>query len=184
VNSDSHANFGGTSRTDSELLEGVYDELRRLAASYLRRERKDHTLQATALVHEAYLRIASTDDQIDWNTREQLIAVAATMMRRILVNHAIKRNRNKRGGGYLKLSLSDLDNVGASAPVVNLLELNEALIRMEAEHPFESRVVELKYFGGLSIAETAAALEISDTTVERSWRFARAWLLRELTSDD
>jgi RNA polymerase sigma factor (TIGR02999 family) len=164
-----------------ELLTTVYNELRRLAESYLRLERSNHTLQPTALVHEAYLRLTE-QKSIVWRNREHFIGVAATMMRRILVNYAIGRKREKRGGGDVKLSLAEADCF-AKGEDVNLIALDEALQKLAEDYPQESRVVELKFFGGLSIEETARVLEISDTGVERSWRFARAWLLREMSED-
>jgi RNA polymerase sigma factor (TIGR02999 family) len=161
-----------------ELLEAVYQELRSLARSYMRRERPDHTLQPTALVHEAYLRLAE-QDRIVWQGREHFIAVAATMMRRILVNYAVRRNREKRGGGEIKVALDELNGILRSDDI-RMIVLDEALVRMAKIYPKESHIVELRFFGGLSIAETAKVLSVSDTTVERSWRFARGWLLREL----
>jgi len=162
-----------------DLMMTVYQELRRLAESYLRRERADHTLQPTALVHEAYLRLVEQEN-IVWRNREHFIGVAATMMRRILVNHAVKRKRGKRGGGELKLSLAEADRIGKGEDV-NLVALDEALLKLAEDYPVECRIVELRFFGGLSIEETARVLAVSDTTVERDWRFARAWLLREMT---
>lgn len=164
-----------------ELMEMVYQELRRLAESYLRQERINHTLQPTALVHEAYLRLTEQEN-IVWRNREHFIGVSATMMRRILVNHAIRRNRDKRGGGELRLSLTEADRF-IKGEDVNLIALNEALNKLAETYTQESRIVELKFFGGLSIEETARILEVSDTTVERGWRFARAWLLREMSEE-
>lgn len=161
-----------------ELVVAVYDALRALADSYLRRERPDHTLQPTALVHEAYLRLAD-QTEVRWQSREHFIAVAATMMRRVLVNHAVGRNRDKRGGGVRKLSLADAELV-AEGGRIDLLELDDALGRLAAQYPQEGRVVELRFFGGLTIAETADVLGISDSTVERAWDFARAWLRHDL----
>lgn len=164
-----------------ELTETLYQELRRLAENYLRQERADHTLQPTALVHEAYLRLAEQED-IVWRNREHFIGVAATMMRRILVNHAIKRKRDKRAGGEIRLSLAEADCFIKSEDI-NLITLNEALEKLGESYSQESRIVELKFFGGLTIEEIARILEISTTTVERSWRFARAWLLREISEE-
>ena len=163
--------------TSDELLVRVYDELRRLATSYLRRERVDHTLQPTALVHEAYLRLAAQDG-VSWRNREHFVSVAAQMMRRVLVDHARGHARDKRGGG-LKLAIAEIDRV-APAEGNDLLALDEALRRLACRYPQKSRVVELRFFGGLSIEETAGVLQVSDSTVERDWRFARAWLAREL----
>ena len=164
------------SPTSDELLGRVYDELRRLATSYLRRERVDHTLQPTALVHEAYLRLAAQD--VSWRNREHFVSVAAQMMRRVLVDHARGHVRDKRGGG-LKLAIADMDCL-APAEGNDLLALDEALQRLARRYPQKSRVVELRFFGGLSIEETARVLQVSDSTVERDWKFARAWLAREL----
>jgi len=169
---------GSSPQARDELMTTVYNELRRLAESYLRQERSDHTLQPTALVHEAYLRLVEQKN-VKWRNREHFIGVAATMMRRILVNYAVGRKREKRGGGDIKLSLADADCF-ARGEDVNLITLDQALQKLAEGYPQESRVVELKFFGGLSIEETARVLEVSDTTVERDWRFARAWLLREM----
>lgn len=160
------------------LIDVAYKELRRLAKSYLNRERPDHTLQPTALVHEAYLRVIDQDG-ITWRNREHFIGVAATMMRRILVNHAIHRKRDKRGGSGLKISLAMVSEVPGQDDM-HVLDLHEALSRLAEVHPDESRVVELRYFGGLSISETANVMGVSETTVKRAWSFARAWLWREL----
>jgi RNA polymerase sigma-70 factor, ECF subfamily len=160
-----------------ELIVQVYDELRRLAAGYLRRERADHTLQPTALVHEAYMRLAAQEG-VDWRNREHFVGVAAEMMRRVLVDHARGHRRDKRGGG-LKLPLTEADGF-AEGEAEHLVALDEALKRLARRHPQKSRVVELRFFGGLSIEETARILEVSDSTVERDWKFARAWLAREM----
>ena len=159
------------------LIVQVYHELRRLAASYLRRERADHTLQPTALVHEAYMRLAA-QERVDWHNREHFLGIAAAMMRRVLVDHARGHKRNKRWGG-LKLSLAEADACAEGA-AEDLLALDEALRRLARRHPQKSRVVELRFFGGLSIEEIARILEVSDSTVERDWKFARAWLAREM----
>jgi RNA polymerase sigma-70 factor, ECF subfamily len=168
----------GNQLARDELMTTVYNELRRLAQSYLRQERADHTLQPTALVHEAYLRIAE-QKKVQWRNREHFIGIAATMMRRILINYAVGRKREKRGGGELKLSLAEADRF-AKGEDVNLIALNEALQKLAEDYPQESRIIELRFFGGLSIEETARVLNVSETTVERDWRFARAWLAREL----
>ncbi len=156
----------------------VYDELRRLAEVYLRDERADHTLQPTALVHEAYLRLVEQKN-VQWQNREHFIGMAALMMRRVLVNHAVKRQREKRGGGEVKLSLAEAERF-VHGEDINLIALDEALQQFEKGYPDEAKIVELRFFGGLSIAETAWLLNVSDSTVERDWRFARTWLLREL----
>jgi RNA polymerase sigma-70 factor (ECF subfamily) len=161
------------------LLPIVYGELRRLAANYLRRERPGHTLQPTALVHEAYVRLID-QRQIDWTNRAQFVGLAAVMMRRILVNHARDRIAAKRGGGAEHVPLT-LAGEGIGAPEVNLLDLHEALNDLAESDPRMGRIVELKFFGGLTTEEIAETLEISVATVERNWRFARAWLYRAVS---
>lgn len=160
------------------LIDALYDELRLLANSYLRSERSDHTLQPTALVHEAYLRLAG-QDAVRWRNRDHFIAVAATMMRRVLVDHARGHSRGKRGGGAVKLSLADVHEL-TGTDQLDFLALDVALEKLAKDYPQESKIVELRFFGGLSINETARVLDISESTVERDWRFARAWLLREM----
>ncbi len=163
-----------------EMMSVVYYELRRLAEYYLRGERTDHTLQPTALVHEAYLRLVQQHG--GWQSREHFIGVAATMMRRILVSYATRRNRQKRGGCDIRIPIDELKGYTSDrARDASVLELDEALTHLAGEYPREAQVVELKFFGGCSIAEVAGFLQVSEATVERSWRFARAWLLRELT---
>ena len=156
------------------MLQLVYGELRRLARAFLVGERADHTLQPTALVHEAYLRLID-QRQVDWANRAQFVGVAAVMMRRILVNHARDRAAGKRGGGAVRVSLSLVDGVGA-APFIDLIALHDALASLEAIDGRKSRVVELKFFGGLTIAEIAEVMELSPATIEREWSFSRAWL--------
>lgn len=167
----------GNEAVRNELMTLVYNELRVLAQSYLRHERADHTLQATALVHEAYLRLTQQGN-IVWRNREHFIGVAAQMMRRILVNHAVRRKRGKHGGS-LKLSLAEVENL-MTGEDVNLIALDEALKKLAFDYPQGSRIVELRFFGGLSNAETARVLGVSERTVERGWRFARTWLLDEM----
>ncbi|HEX4946008.1 MAG TPA: sigma-70 family RNA polymerase sigma factor [Blastocatellia bacterium] len=162
-----------------ELLPLVYDELRRLAQSFLRRERADHTLQPTALVHEAYLRLVD-QKKVTWQSRAQFFGLAAKLMRNILVDHAREHNAQKRGGGEYALSLSAADRFGLQ-PDVNLLMLDDALTALSATSPQLVQLVELRYFSGLTIAETAQVLGVSHATVERDWAFARAWLKKELT---
>jgi RNA polymerase sigma factor (TIGR02999 family) len=156
------------------MLPLVYDELHRLAAGYLRRERPDHTLQPTALVHEAYLRLVG-QRQVDWRDRAQFIGVAAGMMRRILVNHARDRRAAKRPGDREAVSLSLVEQAGGT-PDVDLIALEDALERLAAQDARKARVVELRFFGGLSADEIAAVLDLSRATVEREWSFARHWL--------
>jgi RNA polymerase sigma factor (TIGR02999 family) len=152
----------------------IYSELRRLAASYLRRERPDHTLQPTALVHEAYMRLLD-QRKVDWSNRAQFMGLAAVMMRRILVNHARDRVADKRGGGAEHVPLT-LAGEGIGAAEINLLDLHEALDRLGEADRRKAQIVELKFFGGLTTDEIAEALRISTATVERDWKFARAWL--------
>lgn len=163
--------------TDPEaerMLALVYEELRRLAAGYLRGERPGHTLQPTALVHEAYLRLVN-QRRVDWSNRAQLMGLAAVMMRRILVNHARDRIAEKRGGGAEHVSLTVAgDGIGAAE--VNVLDLHDALTRLTEADPRKGRIVELKFFGGLSTEEIAETLGLATATVERDWKFARAWL--------
>jgi RNA polymerase sigma factor (TIGR02999 family) len=156
------------------MMSLVYSELRRIAASYLRRERPNHTLQPTALVHEAFIRLVD-QRQIDWSNRAQFLGLAAVMMRRILVNHARDRVASKRGGGLEHVPLT-LAGDGIGAAEVNLLDLHEALDRLGEADGRKAQIVELKFFGGLTTDEIAATLGISTATVERDWKFARAWL--------
>jgi RNA polymerase sigma-70 factor, ECF subfamily len=158
-----------------QMLPLVYAELRRLAAHYLSRERAGHTLQPTALVHEAYLRLVD-QRQADWRNRAQFLGLAAGMMRRILVNHARDRAAAKRGGDVERVSLSLVEAPSGGSTDVDLVALEDALQGLAALDPRKGRVVELKFFGGLTIAEIAEVLQISGATVEREWSFARAWL--------
>ena len=163
-----------------KLMPVVYDELRRLASNYLRHERAGHTLQPTALVNEAYLKLVD-QRKAHWQNRAQFFGVAAQLMRRILVDHARVRQAQKRGGSdRQQLSLSHVDQV-AEKPDVDLLALHEAMNELAELDPQQSRIVELRFFGGLTIEETAEVLGISHATVERDWTLARAWLRRELS---
>jgi RNA polymerase sigma factor (TIGR02999 family) len=164
----------GDERARDEMLPLVYDELRRLAAMYLLRERRDHTLQPTALVHEAYLRLVD-QRQVNWKNRAQFVGLAAVMMRRILVNYARDRAAAKRGGDMQKVPLSEADEPGTPQDV-DVIVLHEALDQLGAIDPRKSRIVELKFFGGLTTNEIAEVLQISPATIERDWSFARAWL--------
>jgi len=161
-----------------EVLPLVYDELRRLADSYLRRERPDHTLQPTALVHEAYLRLIGQKN-LSWQNRAHFFGIAARVMRQILVNHALNRNADKRGGHLHKVSLDEAVNFFAERDV-NLMALNRALDELEALDPRQSQIVELRFFGGLSIEEAAEVLGISPATVKRDWSIAKLWLHRAI----
>ena len=163
----------------SKLLPLVYDELRARAQAYLAQERSDHTLQATALVHEAYLRMVD-QKAANWQSRAHFCAVAATVMRRILVDHARGRGRLKRGGNAGRLPDESAALV-APTPGEDLVGLDEALERMEAFDARKARIVELRFFGGLTIEETAAVVQVSPRTVRADWRLAKAWLHRELS---
>ena len=161
----------------ADLVPAVYAELRRLAHHYMRAERTSHTLQTTALVHEAYLRLAGVD-RMQFRDRAHFIAMAATMMRRILVDYARAHARDKRGGGISVTSLQDVA-VG-SRQDVDLVALDDALERLARFDPRQARIVELRFFGGLTIEETAEALGVSAKTVKRDWAIAKAWLHQEL----
>jgi RNA polymerase sigma factor (TIGR02999 family) len=170
---------GGDPSAGEQLLPAIYDELRRQAGRAMRREASMHTLQATALVHEAYLRLID-QSRVRWQNRAHFFGVAAQVMRRILVDHARGRDAAKRGGGAQRLTLNDADAVAGESDV-DVLDLHEALERLAALDPLQARLVELRYFSGLNIEETAEALDISPATVKREWAVARAWLRRELT---
>jgi RNA polymerase sigma factor (TIGR02999 family) len=157
----------------------VYNELRRLAKAYLRRERPDHTLEGTALVHEAYLRLVDQRSGMEWRNRNHFYALAAELIRRILVDHARARVAAKRGGDSFKLSLSDAMEP-AEDKDMDLVALDDALALLARHDPQQSRIVELRYFAGLTIEETADALEISPATVKRDWAVAKAFLKREM----
>jgi RNA polymerase sigma factor (TIGR02999 family) len=173
------AQVGGDPKAASELLPLVYNKLRALAAGYMRSERSDHSLQPTAVVHEAYLRLID-DERVSWQGKTHFFAVAATQMRRILTEHARARHARKRGGGARKVKLDDTMAV-TTVGVVDMLALDEALDRLAGESPRQVRVVELRFFGGLSVEETAQFLEVSTSTVKGDWRVARAWLAHELS---
>ena len=160
------------------LMPVVYDELRRLASGYLRRERAGHTLQPTALVHEAYLQLIDQRN-VRWQNRAHFFGIAATLMRRILVEHARKNHALKRGGMQSNLSLDAAVGL-AREPDVDLLALDDALLRLEAMDPQKCRVVELRFFGGLTVEETAEVLGLAPITVHRAWRIIKAWLRQEL----
>ena len=168
----------GDSSAREKLMPLVYDELRRLASAYLRRERPNHTLQPTALVNEAYLRLVD-QHRVEWQNRAQFFGLAARLMRNILVDHARSHQALKRGGHHYSVSLSRADEV-SKKPEIDLLALHEALERLAAHDEQKGRIVELRFFGGLTIEETSEVLEISHATVERDWKMAKAWLRREL----
>ena len=161
-----------------QLVPLVYDELRRLARGHMARERPNHTLQASGLVHEAYVRLIELN-AMRWQNRAHFFAMAARVMRRILVDNARARRNEKRGGGVPNVTLEEA-LVVASGPGADLVALDEALTALEVLHPRNSQVVELRYFAGLSLEETAQALGVSIDTVKRDWRFAKLWLFSEL----
>jgi RNA polymerase sigma factor (TIGR02999 family) len=161
------------------LVPLVYDELHKLAGAYLRRERHNITLEPTALVNEAYVRLVGQQGA-SWQNRTQFFGMAAKLMRNILVDHARKRGAARRGGDQYRISLTKAERV-AGKPDVDLVALDDALTLLAATHPEHSRVIELRFFGGLTIEETADVLGLSHATVERQWRFAKAWLRRELS---
>jgi RNA polymerase sigma-70 factor (ECF subfamily) len=173
---------GGDSRAADELLPLVYEKLRTLARELMVQERPDHTLQPTALVHEAYLKLID-QTRAHWRDRAHFFSVAALALRRILVDHARGHERAKRGGGRTKLQL-DEGLIAAYEQTVDLLGLDDALARLAQQDAQRARVVELRFFAGLSTDETAAVLNVSTRTVERQWRYARAWLFRELNDDE
>lgn len=163
------------------LIPVVYPELRRIAGRYLRRERVGHTLQATALVHEAYVKLID-QDRAQWHNRAQFFGVAAQLMRRILVDHARTKKRDKRGGSDIRVSLTGVQ-VLAKDREIDVVALDEALDRLAQLDEQQSRIVELRFFSGLTVEETAEALSISPATVKRDWSMAKAWLHRELSSE-
>jgi RNA polymerase sigma factor (TIGR02999 family) len=163
-----------------DLMPLVYDELHKQAARFLSRERRDHTLQTTALIHETYLKLVD-QRQVNWESRTHFFAIAANLMRRILVDYARAKHREKRGGDAVKLPLEEAALVVGKEKSVDLMALDEALIRLENFDKRQARIVELRYFGGLSLEETAEVLKISRTTVADDWAMAKAWLHRELT---
>jgi RNA polymerase sigma factor (TIGR02999 family) len=163
-----------------QLVPIVYEELRRLAHHYMRGERAGHTLQTTALVNEVYLRLAGIEG-LRWRDRAHFFAMAATLMRRVLVDYARQRGREKRGAGISVVSLDE--NAVAAQPAVDIVALDEALARLAAVDPQQSRVVELRFFAGLSVEETAEALGISPATVKRDWATAKLWLYNELRTE-
>jgi RNA polymerase sigma-70 factor, ECF subfamily len=162
-----------------KLMPLLYDELHKLAAAYLRREGHNHSLQPTTLINEMYLRLVDQQDG-NWQNRTQFFGLTAKLMRNILVDHARHQKAAKRGGTQFRLSLSKADRV-SSKPEIDMLALDTALADLARTHPEHSHIVELRFFGGLTIEETAAALHLSHATVEREWSFARAWLRRELS---
>ena len=163
----------------ADALPRVYDELRELAGSYLRRERSDHTLQPTALVHEAYLRLREQRN-VDWGNRAQFLGIAARMMRRILVDHATARRTAKRGGENTRVSLDEALQI-FDQQEVSTLALHTALQDLEALDPRQAQVVEMRFFGGMTVPEIGEVLAISPATVKREWSVAKLWLEREMS---
>lgn len=170
----------GDDTAPDRLMPVVYAELRRLAAQYLRRERADHTLQATALVHEAYLKLVD-ERRVTWKSRAHFCGIAAHLMRQILMEYARAHNAAKRGGQLEKLYLEETRHL-AHERAPDLVALDDALKCFASSHPRESEVVELKFFGGLNAREIAEVLKVSAKTVARDWSFAKAWLCRELST--
>jgi RNA polymerase sigma factor (TIGR02999 family) len=173
----------GDPRAAAQLLPLVYDELRRLAAQKLTREEPGQTLQATALVHEAYLRLVDAERVPNWDSRGHFFAAAAEAMRRILIDDARRKRTEKHGGRHRRLDLDDVDPA-ADVPSADLLALDEALRKLEAAEPAKAELVKLRYFAGLSIDDAARALGIAPATAKRHWVYARAWLFREMEGTD
>ena len=169
---------GGDKQALDRLAPLVYRELRRIAGRIMTAERPNHTLQATALVNEAYVRLVDTQ-QVSWQDRAHFFALCARAMRQILIDHARARASEKRGGGEVAIELEE-GLIAGSSPEANLLELDDALKRLAEIDPRKSQVVEMRFFGGLSLEETAEALKVSTKTVQRDWDLARAWLYGEL----
>lgn len=172
----------GEQQAVSDLLPLVYDQLRALAQRRLKSERPDHTLEATALVHEAYLKLVG-QEQIDWKGRAHFYVAAADAMRRILIDHARQKGARKRGAGWERAKLS-MDEITKGEHLDELLMLDEALAQLDEQDPDAGRVVRLRFFAGLTVDETAEAMELSPRTVEREWSFARAWLQSRLGDAD
>ncbi|MGB8062171.1 MAG: sigma-70 family RNA polymerase sigma factor [Candidatus Sulfotelmatobacter sp.] len=166
----------------ADLVVLLYSELHRLASRYLQRERSDHTLQTTALVHEAYLRLAD-QREVHWKNREQFLGVAAQLMRRILVDYSRGHGAKKRGQGFEKVFLEEAAGV-SRGKAADVIALDEALTRLAEFDPQQAQLVELRFFGGLSIEEAAGVLGVSRTTVKRNWNLSKAWLARELRKGD
>jgi len=173
-------NWGnGDQQALEDLLPLVYDELRRLAGAYLRRERSGHTLQSTALVHEAFLKLVQQRD-VHWRNRAHFFGIAAQMIRRILVDHARMGLAEKRGSGGIKVELNDVMAI-ASQREIDVLELDAALAKLTQMDERQSRIVELRFFAGMSVEETAEVMQLSPATVKREWSSAKAWLFREMS---
>ncbi len=172
----------GDSGAAETLMTVVYDEFRRIAAGQLRRESSGHTLQPTALVHEAYLKLID-QNRVNWQGRTHFLAVGAETMRRILVDHARRRDRTKRGGGRIRVQMDENLNVSTQRDE-DVLAMDEALVKLAELDPRQARIVELRFFAGMTTEEVAECLGISRATVDRQWRSARAWLRMQLSTDD
>jgi len=168
----------GNDKAVAQLVVSLYSELRSLASRYLQRERREHTLQTTALVHEAYLRLAD-QREVQWKNREQFLGVAAQLMRRILVDHSRGRDAKKRGRGFERVFLEEAAGI-PKEKAADVIALDEALTRLAEFDPQQAQLVELRFFGGLSIEESAGVMGVSRTTLKRNWNVAKAWLAREL----
>lgn len=169
----------GDKNVVNEIFPLIYAELKRMAGNYLRKERESHTLQPTALVHEAYLKLVD-HTRMNWQNRAHFLGMAATMMRQILIDHARKHRAEKRGGAAENMQLEESIVIVTDERSMDLIMLDEALKSLEKFDKFKSRLVELRYFGGLSVEETAEVLEVSEITVKRHWRLAKAWLAEEM----
>jgi RNA polymerase sigma-70 factor, ECF subfamily len=163
-----------------DLMPVVYEDLRHIAAGYMQRERPGHALEPTALVSEAYVRLID-QRRVKWQNRAHFFGVAASLMRRILVDYARRRRAERRGGDWKRITLSGVDLAAHEPDRLDVLALHECLERLDAFDPQQARIVELRYFGGLTIAETAQVLAISEATVSREWTIAKAWLMAELS---
>ena len=172
----------GSDKAVAELVVLLYSELHSLASRHLRRERSDHTLQTTALVHEAYLRLAN-QREVHWKNKEQFLGIAAQLMRRILVDYSRGHGAKKRGKGFEKVFLDEAAGV-SKGKAADVIALDEALTRLAEFDPQQAHLVELRFFGGLDIEESAGVLRVSRTTVKRNWNVAKAWLARELRRGD
>jgi RNA polymerase sigma factor (TIGR02999 family) len=172
----------GAEAAVDRLLPLVYADLRRIAQKYLAGERPDHTLQATALVHEAYLRLID-QSRAEYRDRAHFVAVAAQAMRRILIDHARRHGRRRRGGDRLRVTFDEALTVSADQPSMDLIALDLALTKLAEQEPHKARVVEMRFFGGLCVDEVAEVMHVSSRTVKRYWQYAQAWLYREMAGD-
>ncbi len=176
-----HAAANGDRRDADALMSAIYEDLRRLAVAQMRGERRDHTLQPTALAHEAYIKLIG-QHSVDWKDRSHFFSVASRLIRRILVDHAREKHAQKRGGGFDRATLDDRD-IAAPEHDVDLLALDEALTMLAEIHPRQAEIVELRYFGGLTIEEIAELLGVGKRSVDRDWGIAKAWLYCQLSDD-